>query len=62
VIVNLIAATRTTKGLIVKAALDQGKYETGISVTDEEIAKLNLKPAKFHGEWNYTIKPHCMKS
>jgi Rhodopirellula transposase DDE domain len=57
VIVNLIAATRTTKGLIVKAALDEGKYETGITVTDEQMAKLNLAPAKFHGEWNYTITP-----
>jgi len=62
VIVNLIAATRTTKGLIVKAALDEGKYETGISVTDEQMAKLNLRPAQFHGEWNYTIRPHRMKS
>jgi hypothetical protein len=57
VIVNLIAATRTTKGLIVKAALDGSKYETGISVPDEQMAKLNLKPAQFHGEWNYTIRP-----
>ena len=62
VAVNLIAATRTTKGLIVKAALDEGKYETGISVTDEQMAKLNLKPAQFHGEWNYTITPHRKKS
>ena len=62
VIVNLIAATRTAKGLIVKAALDEGKYETGISVTDEQMAKLNVKPAKFHGEWNYTITPRCKKS
>jgi DDE family transposase len=57
VIVNLIAATRTTKGLIVKAALDESKYETGISVPDEQMAKLKLKPAQFHGEWNYTITP-----
>jgi Rhodopirellula transposase DDE domain len=62
VIVNLIAATRTTKGLIVKAALDDGKYETGISVTDEQMAKLKIKPAKFHGEWNYTITPRCKTS
>jgi hypothetical protein len=58
VIVSLIAATRTQKGLIVKAALDEGTYETGITVTDEQMAKLNLKPAKFHGEWNYTIRPN----
>jgi transposase len=57
VIVNLIAATRTTKGLIVKAAIDDRKYDIGIEVTDEEMAKLNIAPAMFHGEWNYTIKP-----
>jgi len=56
--VNLIAATRTTEGLIVKAALDDGTYETGISVSNVELAKLNLKPATFHGEWNYIIKPN----
>ena len=55
VIVNLIAATRTTKGLIVKAAVDDRKYETGIEVTNAQMAKLNIKPAHFHGEWNYTI-------
>jgi transposase len=57
-IVNLIASTTTTKGLIVKAALDENTYETGIEVDDEQMAKLNLTRAMFHGEWNYTIKPH----
>jgi Rhodopirellula transposase DDE domain len=57
VVVNLIANTRTDKGLIVKAALDASKYETGIKVTDDQMAALALKPAKFHGNWNYTIKP-----
>ena len=57
VIVNLIASTTTTKGLIVKAALDENTYETGIQVTDEQMAKLKVTPAKFHGEWNYTIRP-----
>jgi hypothetical protein len=57
VIVNLIASTRTGKGLIVKAAVDDRKYETGLEVTDEQMAKLNIEPAGFHGEWNYTIKP-----
>jgi hypothetical protein len=62
VIVNLIASTRTTKGLIVKAAVDDGKYEKGIAVTDAQMAKLNIRPAEFHGEWNYSIKPHHIKS
>jgi hypothetical protein len=57
VIVSLIAATRTTKGLIVKAAIDDRKYDIGIEVTDEQMAKLNMNPANFHGEWNYTITP-----
>jgi hypothetical protein len=57
-IINLIASTTTTKGLIVKAALDESTYETGIEVTNEQMANLKLVRAKFHGEWNYTIKPH----
>jgi hypothetical protein len=57
VIVNLIANTKTDKGLIVKAALDESRYETGIKVTDEEMAALAIKPARFHGNWNYTVKP-----
>jgi hypothetical protein len=26
-------------------------------VTDEELESLNIKREKFHGEWNYMIKP-----
>jgi len=26
-------------------------------VSDEQIASLNITPAKHHGEWNYTIAP-----
>src|SRR5262249_52252142 len=57
VIVNLIANTRTDQGLVVKAALDESRYETGIKVTDDQMAALAIKPAKFHGHWNYTIRP-----
>jgi len=57
VIVNLIASTTTNTGLIVRAALDSRQYETGIKVTDEELEHLRLTPAKFHGDWNYSIKP-----
>jgi hypothetical protein len=57
VIVNLIANTTTTKGLVVKAALDTNTYETGIRVPDEQMAKLRIARADFHGEWNYTVKP-----
>ena len=56
-IVNLIASTCTQSGLVVKAALDTNHYETKIKVSDGELAKLNLVRHRFHGEWNYTIKP-----
>jgi hypothetical protein len=56
-IVNLIANTRTSKGLTIQAALDTGSYEKGIQVSDEEMDQLNLTPANFHGEWNYSIAP-----
>ena len=57
-IVNLIASTTTKTGLRVRAALDSSRYATGIVVTDAELAQVNLTPAPFHGEWNYTIRPH----
>lgn len=57
-IVSLIASTTTTTGLIVRAALDTGHYETGIKVSDDELAKVRIIKAEFHGEWNYSIAPH----
>jgi hypothetical protein len=57
VIVNLIASTTTKSGLIVRAALDSRQYETGVKVTDDELQHLRLTPDKFHGDWNYSIKP-----
>ncbi len=57
VIVNLIAATTTKTGLAVECALDTRTYPTGIVVTDEELAQVQLKRDDFHGEWNYTILP-----
>jgi len=56
-IVNLIASTTSTKGLTVRAALDEHEYPTGRKVTDKELAAVNCTPAEFHGEWNYTIRP-----
>ena len=60
VIVNLIASTTTREGLVVKAAIDTKRYETGGKVTDEQMAGLNITPARFHGEWNYTIRPRSV--
>jgi hypothetical protein len=44
-------------GLKVYAELDPSKYEKGRKVADEEFAAVNIKPSRFHGEWNYVIRP-----
>ena len=57
VMVNLIGSTTTATGLRVRAALDPSRYPTKLQVTDDELARVQLHPATFHGEWNYTIHP-----
>lgn len=57
VVVNLIAATKTRKGLKVKAVLDKNLYKKGIKVSDQQLENVNIFRHAFHGEWNYTIKP-----
>ncbi|MDA0740137.1 MAG: ISAzo13 family transposase, partial [Nitrospirae bacterium] len=58
-IVNLIARTTTVKGLKVTCRLDRRKYPTGRKITDEEMKQINIERHKFHGEWNYVIKPRA---
>ncbi len=58
VIVNLIAATTTAKGLKVHAQLDDRPYPAGTQIDDQELAEVRLKRDKFHGEWNYEIHPN----
>jgi hypothetical protein len=55
-IVNLIAATRTTTGLRVRAEIDTGAYPKGVKVPEEEMLKLRLRRHRVHGNWNYTIR------
>jgi Rhodopirellula transposase DDE domain len=57
VIVQLIASTTNEAGLTVACRLDTNTYEKGIKVSDAEMTRLNIHPAAFHGEWNYTIRP-----
>jgi len=56
-IVKLISRTTTVKGLKVTCRLDRRKYPAGRQVTDEEMRGVNLERHKFHGDWNYTIRP-----
>lgn len=56
-VVRLIASTTTAKGLTVTCRLDRRRYKRGQEITEEEMATLNITPARFHGEWNYLIRP-----
>jgi hypothetical protein len=57
VVVSLIGSTTTETGLKVYAELDATAYEKGRKVPAEEFARLNIRPSRFHGEWNYVIRP-----
>ena len=57
VVVSLIGSTKTKTGLHIEAELDSNAYETGIEVTDKELAAIQIEKDEFHGEWNYTISP-----
>ena len=61
IIVSLIGSTTTSTGLVVRAELDPKPYATGVKVSDEELAAVRIKRAKFHGEWNYTISPRSRR-
>jgi len=61
-VVNLIAKTTTVKGLKVTCRLDRRKYPTGLEVTNAQMERVNLERNKFHGEWNYVIKPSVKHS
>ena len=61
-IVELIAATTTKKGLRIRAERDEGYYETGVKISDKELAALPLTRHEFHGDWNYTLTPKTAHS
>jgi hypothetical protein len=62
VIVNLIGATKTKQGLSVACRLDETTYVKGVTVSDEQMANLNIHRATFQGEWNYTVAPQDKSS
>ena len=60
-ILNDIRTTRTETGLTVSAALLDGEYPTGIKISDEQMAQLDLRPHDICPMWNYTIRPQIRK-
>jgi hypothetical protein len=57
VIIHLISATTTATGLAVKSKLDTNTYPAGLRVSDQQMAELQLRRDKFHGDWNYSLLP-----
>lgn len=49
--------TTTTTGLTVKAFLFDREYESGLKVSDKQMATLNLIQRPICPQWNYLIKP-----
>jgi hypothetical protein len=41
----------------VHAELNTETYQCGIKVSDADLAKVNIRRDKFHGDWNYEIQP-----
>ncbi len=58
VIVSLIGATTSTAGLRVRSEFDKGRYPDGVEVSHEQMARVLLEPHEFHGDRNYTVRPH----
>jgi len=56
-VVKLIAKTTTAKGLTATCRLDRRTYPTGRKVTKDDMQGINLHRNRFHGEWNYVIRP-----
>jgi len=56
-VVELIASTTTSTGLMVRCELDARGYPKGIKVSDTEMKTLNIKGGIYNPEWNYTISP-----
>ena len=58
-VVNLIASTKNASGLRIKAVLDERDYETGVKISDKEMARLNLTRHRTYPDWNYTLAPRA---
>jgi len=56
-VVRLIGETRTQTGLTVNCSLLDKSYPSGIRITDDQMAQLNLHKHALLPDWNYTLCP-----
>jgi transposase len=61
-IVNLIGSTTTSSGLRIRSEIDHGSYPLGVKITDQQLARIKQERHRFHGDWNYTIRPTGSRS
>jgi DDE family transposase len=57
VVVKTIAATRTSGGRRVEAALDTDDHPTGVATSTQRLAALPIQRHAVHGTWNYPLHP-----
>lgn len=57
-VLKFIRTTRTQTGLCLRAHLDKKTYPTGLKITQEQKAWINLRSCRVRSRWNYTITPH----
>ena len=61
IVVESISNTKTTEGLEVHVWLDESTYKKGRKVSNQELDECIIYRNKFHGEWNYEIRPRKEK-
>ncbi len=57
-VVNLIGSTTTEKELSVICRVDENHYETGMKITEEQKANLNIEFVGPNEKWNYIVRPN----
>jgi hypothetical protein len=55
---NYIRTTKTATGLSVTAYPFPGEYDTGATVSDAQMRRLNLVKHDTLGQWNYSLRPN----
>lgn len=58
-ILKYIRTTETQTGLRCQAYLDRKVYQTGLKITPDQKAQLNMTRHRVLPKWNYTLKPHA---
>jgi transposase len=56
-VVALIRSTKTKTGLRVRSRLDTRRYAVGKDVPVDALMRVRITPHRFHGEWNYAVRP-----